>query len=121
MSELPSGSKSFESITIHQSINGPGALQWKDKTLTVADRGDGTGQSAIIYRFTIKGSEGTEISQTGLQKSSSYAQFWIQGKNVIGPESGSKAQIGVWDYPAGGSPSRSIAGSPPYGVVVSLK
>ena len=121
MSELPKDGKSFESITLDASINGPGAMQWKGKTVTVADRGYGQGESAIIYRFTIEDGVGTEVSESVLQGSSAYAQFWIQGDSVIGPESGSEAGIGVWDLAVGGPPGRTIAGAPPYGVVVSLK
>jgi hypothetical protein len=122
LSELPKGRKAFVGITINQGINGPGAMQWKSNSLTVADRGDNSsGEPAVIYRFTINGSEGTEAGETTLANSTAYAQFWIQGNRIVGPEGGSKGSIGLWQYPAGGAPSKSIVGSPPYGVVVSLK
>jgi hypothetical protein len=120
LSELQRGNKTFGTIALDQSINGPGAMQWIGKSLTVADRGNGSEESAVIYRFTISGDTGTEIGKTPLTDSSAYAQFWIQGKRVVGPEAGSKGGIGVWNYPAGGDPNSSIVGSA-YGVVVTLK
>jgi hypothetical protein len=121
LSELQSGSNTFGSITLDQSINGPGAMQWRGNILTVADRGNGSVQAAVIYRFTIDGDTGTQVGDTTLTDSDADAQFWIQGSRVIGPEAGSAAGIGVWDYPGGGAPIKSIVGFPPYGVVVSLK
>jgi hypothetical protein len=119
LSELQSGGKTFGSITVDQSINGPGAMQWSGDILTVADRGAGSGQDAVIYRFTINGDTGTEVGKTTLADSSADAQFWIQGGRVIGPEAGSNAAIGVWDYPSGGATVKSVAGFPPYGVTIS--
>jgi hypothetical protein len=122
LSELPYGSKTFVGITVDQSINGLGAVQWRSNALTVADRGSNTSRGpAVIYAFKINGSVGTKVGKTPLSGSTAYAQFWIQGKRVVGPESGSKGLIGIWQYPAGGYPRKSILGSPPYGVVVSLK
>jgi hypothetical protein len=66
------------------------------------------------------GNEGTEVGQTNLKKSSDYAQFWIEGNTVVGPQIGSQG-IGLWNYPNGGLPAKSIAGLPPYGVTISLK
>ncbi|MBV9720164.1 MAG: hypothetical protein JOZ77_12665 [Candidatus Eremiobacteraeota bacterium] len=121
LTELRNGSPAFDTITVNEDINGPGAMQWKNGDLTVADRGSSSGQPAVIYSFSISGSEGTEVGAARLADSMAYAMFWIQGGKVIGPEAGSTGGIGVWRYPSGGNPSKSIVGAAPYGVVVSLK
>jgi hypothetical protein len=122
LSELPKASATYENITLDESLKGPGAMQWIGNDLTVADRGSSSEQQpAVIYGFTIDGVTGKEVRKTHLMSSIAFAQFWIQGKRVVGPDTDSTSGVGIWDYPAGGIPSKSIAGAPPYGVVVSSK
>ena len=123
LSELQRGSKTFVLVTLNQNIHGPGAMQWRSNILTIADRGkyNGPPKRAIIYRFTIDDNAGAVVGKTNLKGSTDYAQLWIQGKTVIGPEAGSQAGIGLWNYPRGGAPAKTITGSPPYGATVSLK
>jgi hypothetical protein len=121
MSALENGATVFTSVTLDQRINGPGAVQWDGKTLAVADRGQSSGEPAVIYRFVISGSTGMKMGSVRLSGSTAYAQFWLQGGKVIGPESGSTGGIGLWDYPKGGAPVKSIMDSSPFGETVSLK
>ena len=59
-------------------------------------------------------------SRTTLRRSIAYAQFWIEGKNIIGPLSGSQSGAGYWAYPKGGSPKKELSGQSPFGATVSL-
>ena len=75
--------------------------------------------TSTIYQFSISGTTGTEVGLTLLTGSKQVAQFWIpqfgrtkkhpQGTTVIGPDQNGQITL-FWDYPAGGSPTRTISG-----------
>jgi len=122
LAELPKGSKSFTTIALNQHINAPGSVQWDGQYLIVADLGKGEINPSVIYRFSIDGSSGKKVGTTKLANSYAHAQFWIQGKTVIGPIAyDSVRSIGFWQFPAGGSPVKSFSDSVPSGEAVSLK
>lgn len=115
--ELPNGSGTFTNITLNQSIDWGGQVQWDGKRVAV---GAATVSPSVIYQFAISGSGGTEVGSTTLAGSGAVGQFWIQGKKVIGPQ-GSDDEIGIWNYPAGGSPIKTITSvHDPFGATVSL-
>lgn len=112
--ELTSGSSSFSTLTINQSIGFPGGVQWDGAHLAIGDQ-----SAAVIYQFSISGSTGTKVGSTPLTGSKDVVQFWIQGKKVIGPDAG-LAHVAFYKYPAGGSPIKTIAGlGEPVGATVS--
>jgi hypothetical protein len=119
--ELPKGSTSFTDITLNQTINYSGNVQWDGTYIAVGDQGAGKypNQSAI-YQFTISGSSGTEVGVTPLGNSGDVVQFWKQGTKVIGPNT-QYSDVPIWNYPAGGTPVTVISGGlgSPVGVVVS--
>ncbi len=115
--ELPKGSSTFTNITLDQSIAWGGQVQWDGKHIAV---GTDDASPAMIYQFAIHGSTGTEVGSTTLGGSEAVPQFWIQGKDVIGPEASSN-EVGIWRYPAGGVPIKTITGvHDPFGATVSL-
>jgi hypothetical protein len=115
--ELPKGSGTFTNIALNQHIDWGGQVQWDGKHIAV---GADDVSPAVIYQFAINGSAGTEIGSTTLGSSASVPQFWIQGKYVIGPEQ-SNNEVGIWKYPAGGAPIKTITGvHDPFGATVSL-
>ena len=63
----------------------------------------------MIYRLAISGSSGTKVGPTPLTGSKDVVQFWVQGKRLIGPDAG-LADVGLYNYPAGGSPTKTIVG-----------
>ncbi|MBV8725424.1 MAG: hypothetical protein JO350_08840, partial [Candidatus Eremiobacteraeota bacterium] len=72
-----------------------------------------------IYRFSIKGKRGTKVGDTVLSGYPRDAEFWIQGSNVVVPES-TRKRVDAFPYPGGGSPVSHIKGfSYPTGAVVS--
>ncbi|MGB8149847.1 MAG: hypothetical protein WCE97_01475 [Candidatus Cybelea sp.] len=115
--ELPSGSSAFTDITLNQHIGFPGGVQWDGKHIAV---GDQYGQA--IYQFTISGSKGTEIGSTLLTGSGDVVQFWKQGPKVVGPDQ-SNSDVGFWNYPAGGSSTKTITNGidVPVGATVSKR
>jgi len=120
--ELPKGSSSFETITLNQSIEFPGSIQWHGKYLAVGDE-----ETSNIYQFAISGTNGTLEGTTHLEDGGSGA-FYILKRNVTAVGNNG---VGIWKYPAGGMPIKSITCSiqprplvpafcSPIGIVVSV-
>jgi len=121
--ELPKGSNTFESISLDQSMQSPGGVEWRGKYLSVADGGLYFKGPVTIYRFAIKGASGTKIGSTRLVNSYGYSQYFIQGDRVIGNYVGNTdyGAIGLWAYPGGGSALKVFApDTHPASVTVSL-
>jgi len=114
--ELPKGSSTFKTITLSQSLEFPGGIQWHDKYLAVGDQ-----EAHVIYHFAIHGTKAKEIGATELDGSSDVVQFYIQKPYVVGADPGNE-DVELWKYPAGGSPVKVIAGQfdLPSGVIVSI-
>jgi hypothetical protein len=58
--ELPKGSKTLKNITLNQSFQYGGGVQWDGTYVAVGDQ-----IAAVIYQFTISGSSGTEVAALG--------------------------------------------------------
>jgi hypothetical protein len=113
--ELQVGSSGFTDITLNQTINYPGGVQWDGTNIAVGDTDEN-----VIYRFNISGIRGTKIGSTPLGGASYVLQFWIQGNKVVGPNAGTGNAM-IWNYPAGGAAMKSLNGlTDPVGSVVSL-
>ncbi len=114
LAELPHGGASFKDISLNQSIAFPGAIQWDGTHLAVGDHAN------MIYQFSISRRKGTEAGSTSLMGASDVGEFWIEGSKVIGADAGGP-DVGYWNYPAGGSPTKTIKGAlkEPRGVTVS--
>jgi hypothetical protein len=109
--ELPKGGSSAENITLKQSIEGTGAVQWDGKYLAV--QAADSGNTVTIYRLAVSGSNATIVGTTQLlsprkEKPLRAVQFWIQGNSIAEPIGGEGKEIGVWRYPEGGHPIRII-------------
>jgi hypothetical protein len=113
--ELPSGEAKLKNITLNQSFQHVGAVQWDGKYVAV---GDDVAQR--IYRFAISGSTGTLEGTVDLGSAQNVFQWWIEGKTLIGPD-GTQNTVWYWRYPSGGSPTKSIRKDvqAPYGATVS--
>ncbi|HEY2473664.1 MAG TPA: hypothetical protein VGI19_02575 [Candidatus Cybelea sp.] len=112
--ELPNGSSTFENISISNTIEFPGAVQWDGKYLTVGDQ-----EAHTIYRYTVSGTTATLKGTVSLTGASDCGQTWIgSGGRVFCPDS-SNSQGEVYKYPAGGSPVAILTtnGYGPGGVV----
>jgi hypothetical protein len=102
--ELRSGSTTFTNITLNQSIGSPGGVQWDGKHVAVGDQ-----STNIVYQFSISGKKGTKAGSTPLTGAAEVVQFWIAGSKLIGPDAGA-SDVGIWNYPAGGSATKKITG-----------
>ena len=112
--ELPKGSPSFKKISLNQHIGAANGVQWDGTHIAVED-----GTIGVIYRFAISGTKGTEVGTTPLVGSANVIEFWIDGAKVIGPND-SGASVTLWNYPAGGSGTKTIGGFvAPIGATVS--
>ncbi len=121
LAELPKGKSAFKVLTSNQPIGGLGGLAWDGTFLAVGDE-----VTSTIYQFAIKGSKALVKGSTELNGATTVFQFSFdrgnsrpQATTVIGADSGAGA-VDKWDYPAGGTPLRTITGlDAPEGVVVS--
>jgi hypothetical protein len=114
--ELSRGGTLLKSITLNQSIAVPAQVQWDGHNVAVGDSGT---SPSVIYQFSINGSAGTEIGSTTLDGTKSVRQFWIQGDTVVAPSLNGH-DVGLFNYPAGGSPTGTIEGVRAFGAAVSL-
>ena len=123
LAELPKGGKTFTTISVSQSIKGPGQVQWDGKHLAIGDTGV---SPSVIYQFDVSSSTATEVGSTTLRDSTMVEQFWIQRGNVIAPDpkrscGGSQTGcIAIYRYPAGGSAVKTIGLPNANGATVSL-
>jgi hypothetical protein len=112
---LPRKAAALQNVTVDQSISAPGNVQWDSKYLAVGDAGVAP---TVVYQFSISGSTATLIGSTPLDGTTSVRQFWIDGKRLIGPDY--DAPVGFWNYPAGGSPTKTLSKVHGYGAAVSV-
>lgn len=123
---LAKGSRTLTEVTLNQSFDDPGGVQWDGKHVAVGDSGGGT-----IYEFDISGSTGTEVGSTPLTGTATVNQFFIEPhyfgnapRKVIDPgrPGNGAGYVKYYDYPAGGRPTRKIAQfSAPYAAVISQR
>jgi hypothetical protein len=109
--ELPTGSSSFTSISIDQSVGTPGQVQWDGKYITYEDRESG---DVKISQLSISGSAATIVGTTKFKLHSTATASWIFGNGVIVPHParrhlrGYTNQISFFKYPRGGSSLKTI-------------
>lgn len=120
LGELPAGQKQFEALTLGQTVGNPQALAWDGTFLAIGDRSNNT-----IVRIKISGTKAIQKGMVGLYGVDELYEFCFEtnksGKatSVITADPGS-GTVAEWDYPAGGTPIRSIHDSNgPTGVTLS--
>jgi|HubBroStandDraft_4_1064222.scaffolds.fasta_scaffold00009_8 DNA-binding beta-propeller fold protein YncE len=114
LAELPHGGASLENISVDRSIGNAGGVMWDGKYVAVGDQ-----STNLIYQFNVKGKKATTAGSTTLGGASEVFQFWIDGSKVIGADAVG-GDAGIWSYPTGGAPVKTIGGLyAPLGVVVS--
>lgn len=116
--ELHKGKTAFKNITLNQSIENPGGVQWDGEHVAVGDVDKG-----VIYQT----SGDKVVGTTTLSGADFVNQFWVgpgttlhpQGTKVVAPSQDGSAGVGIYAYPAGGSPTKTIAVSEPFGATIS--
>ena len=106
LAELPKGARAVESITLKGSYKGTelSAVQWDGKYLTIADQ---SYDAETIDRLVVKGTTAKIVGQTILKQAATAQTAFYRG-NVI---AGAYANTGIWKYPSGGSPIKTIYGT----------
>jgi hypothetical protein len=120
--ELPHGGDKLQTLTLNQSFEHVGAVQWDGKYVAI---GDDVAQK--IYRFAISGSTGTLKETVSLNGLSISYQWWIVGSRVLAPSIANInyqpiGQVLYFAYPRGGSAIKTLTDgddTAPYGVTVS--
>jgi hypothetical protein len=125
LAELPKGSASFTNLVLPpSSIEAPGYVAWDGKYVAVGDS-----VSNKIYQVQVTGSDATIVGSSLL--SGAHAPWYVfgfpsvnkgdwdkQDKSIIADDDGTG--VGVWTYPAGGTPLKIISGDTfSTGIVVS--
>ena len=127
--ELPKGSSEFTVLSIPESVGAPGQVQWDGKYITY----ESYDQTRQVFQLSISGSEAEIVGSTKFKSmpKRSYPS-WIYSSSVIVPYNirGIRANvIGVWKYPKGGRPIKTIRKFPTFkkrtidfaGVTVSVE
>lgn len=115
LAELPHHGTALMNLSLKQSIVGAGQVQWDGSAVAVGDTGV---TPSVIYRFAVSGKSAKRVGSTTLDGTKSVRQFWIDGMRVIGPDY--DADVGVWNYPSGGSAVKLIRSVAGYGATISL-
>jgi hypothetical protein len=119
--ELPKGGSSLKLVTLGHTPQGQGDVQWDGKYVAVLSPNE-----SEIFRFQIKGNIGRLVGLTALDSSQGMQQFSFpeifgshkQATQVIGASS-SFGNFMVWNYPAGGYPTKTLNTGPALDAVVS--
>lgn len=115
LAELPRGGTALVEIAVSAPIGGAGQVQWDGTNLAVEDS---RATPSVVYQLSVKGSTAATVGSTTLGGTKSVRQFWIDGSRIIGPDF--DAAVGIWNYPAGGNPVKTITSIRGYGAAVSL-
>jgi hypothetical protein len=119
--ELEHGSSTLKVVTVDAIVPDGTAIAWNGKELVLQTaQVDGTATFAFVK---VSGSNGKVVGTTGLTAApNSYGptQFWLEDGTLIEPDGGN-ADVGFWNYRAGGSPTKTLqgVGSELIGVTVS--
>jgi hypothetical protein len=108
LQELPKGASSAETISVDQTINWPGGLQWHQKRLYVGDL-----YNSIVYEFTVSGSSAQKVGSIALDGSQEVQQFTLRNGTLINPtftrEGSGPGYVDFYRYPSGGEPYHTIS------------
>jgi hypothetical protein len=109
--ELPSGAGKLVELTLDKKVGNPGQIQWDGRYVAIQDRD----RPYHIYQVSFSGSQGTVVNTVafaGLRKP--IGTSWIERATVLVPyrvRGHSADAVGLFNYPAGGSPVNILRGS----------
>jgi hypothetical protein len=123
--ELPHGSKKLRTVSSNVPIVYPAGVMWDGKFLTLADQTYEGSTYSGLYRATedasgnLKEVSGTELFTGDCNTDDIISPFIVGKKNtplnreegttVLGPSLACRNQFYFWAYPAGGSPTKTLA------------
>jgi hypothetical protein len=119
--ELPKGGRGFGPVALQNIPAYPNGLQWAGTYLAVGTgtlAGPSSGDT-YIYHMQISQFIAKTIGTTQLQGDGPTANFFIDGSTIIVSGGETQPRLGFFPYPQGGSPTKTLKETSPYGVVVS--
>jgi hypothetical protein len=105
VSEMPSGSSTFHLITLPNSIEFPGNIQWDGTYVTVNDQ-----EAYAIYRYSVSGSTATLEGTVSYSDAGDCDDTWIYKGYFLCPDY-EDSNAKVYAYPGGGAPVYTWTGS----------
>ncbi len=103
--EMAAGSKTFENVSLPNTIKFPGSVQWDGKYVTVNDQ-----EGGAIYRYAIADDVATLKGTVELTGTSDCSGTWIAQPYVFCADAG-LADAPVFKYPGGGDSIATLSGS----------
>ncbi|HEY1654939.1 MAG TPA: hypothetical protein VGF86_07495 [Candidatus Tumulicola sp.] len=119
--QLRFGGRAFANVALDRPPRWPGGIQWDGRYVVASDQGL-HGRNSALHRFSIEGARGTTVGIARLRSSLEVPEFWLDGSNVIGADTGREGgnAVRIWRYPAGGQPHQTLNGfDSPSAVVIS--
>lgn len=106
LDELVSGKSGMTELSLNKfiSVSAMGQLTWDGKSISFEDL-----TASAIYRLRVSGSQATIAGKTPLYGWSGSALSTIVGSSLLVPTGVSQTAIGVWKYPAGGKPLKTLS------------
>jgi hypothetical protein len=116
MADFAPHRKKFDVVPFPNVLQAPGDVWWDGKNLDVADQ-DGPSGTTAISQYA---DAGHQISLVGTVSLSEQVTQFVTGSSLLVATVGSKHEVGFWNYPTGGKPTKTILGfSNPFGVAIS--
>jgi hypothetical protein len=116
MADFAPHRKKFGVVPFPNVLQAPGDVWWDGNHLDVADQ-DGPSGTTAISQYVDRGHR---ISLVGSLSLSLQATQFVTGSSLLVATVASKHEVGFWNYPAGGKPTKTILGfSNPFGVAIS--
>ena len=101
--ELPRGSATFKTLYLNVTIHFPGGVQWDGTHVDLDDQLFSASGGSGIYQMQVKGKFATMTNEFALPGScgiSDVVQPWVQGSEIIGPDTNC-GTVGIDSYPGG--------------------
>jgi hypothetical protein len=103
VAELPKGKQSIGIFHPVKNVTRAGGVQWDGTYVAFSDDGGG-----VVYRMSEAGAIKQKVT---LHDGTDVEGFWLDGSTLIGPNAQGDGAVGLWRYPAGGSPTKTITGT----------
>lgn len=96
--ELPTGASTFHQVSVPNTVEYPGGVQWDGTYITVGDQ-----EGQAIYRYSVSGSSATLKGTVAYSDAKDCADGDIYKGYYLCPDAGDE-NAKVYAYPAGGAP-----------------
>lgn len=103
VAEMPAGKTTFSAITLSNTVEFPGNIQYDGKYVTVNDQ-----EGFAVYQYTISGTTGTLEGTVSYSGAEDCDQDWIDGKLLICPNISDGL---IYSYPKGGAALATLTGT----------